>query len=276
MDPGIHVEQAVTAHPLVTLYGDIAGGSYPPADGRTDIMRRPPGALAAVLAFTAHHVVATNLDPAWVRDWCPPGDLLAPVSPRFLAALEERLGCAPGPLDLVLCASGQDGELETPLVRLDPDHPHPRVQRALHVRSDVQIFGMPGGEAVLTIGRGLAGRWEAGFEIAPEHRNRGLGRALVIAARRLFEPHETLFMQVAAGNVASLRAVLAGGFAPIGAEILFGVILPIDDRASSYVQQYPAEIETAIADSDSYDLERLKRMIPHIEVFESPREAEKR
>jgi hypothetical protein len=30
-----------------------------------------------------------------------------------------------------------------------------------------------------------------------------------------------VFAQVAPGNVSSLRAVLAGGFTPIGAEILF-------------------------------------------------------
>ena len=32
---------------------------------------------------------------------------------------------------------------------------------------------------------------------------------------------ERVFMQVAPGNVASLRAVLAAGFHPIGAEVLF-------------------------------------------------------
>jgi GNAT superfamily N-acetyltransferase len=74
---------------------------------------------------------------------------------------------------------------------------------------------------VLVIGRGLAGRWEAAFEVAPEARGQGLGRALAAAALHLIEPGQPLFVQVAVGNVASLRAVLAAGFTPVGAEVLF-------------------------------------------------------
>ena len=51
-------------------------------------------------------------------------------------------------------------------------------------------------------------------------RYRRVGR-LVAAARHLTPPGEPLFAQVAAGNAASLRAVGAAGFRPLGAEVLF-------------------------------------------------------
>jgi hypothetical protein len=43
---------------------------------------------------------------------------------------------------------------------------------------------------------------------------------LAYAARYLIPDGEQLFVQVAPGNVPSLRAVLAAGFTPIGAEVL--------------------------------------------------------
>jgi hypothetical protein len=43
----------------------------------------------------------------------------------------------------------------------------------------------------------------------------------VAAARNLTPPGEPLFAQVAAGNAASLRALGAAGFRPLGAEVLF-------------------------------------------------------
>jgi RimJ/RimL family protein N-acetyltransferase len=74
---------------------------------------------------------------------------------------------------------------------------------------------------VVTLGRGLAGRWELSIEIDPAHRGRGLGRTMAAAATRLIPPGEPLFAQVSPGNVSSLRAFLAAGYRPIGAEVLF-------------------------------------------------------
>jgi GNAT superfamily N-acetyltransferase len=67
---------------------------------------------------------------------------------------------------------------------------------------------------MLLLGAGLAGRRELAFEVEPAWRNRGLGRRLAAAARHLTPPGEPLFAQVAPGNAASLRAVLAAGFRP--------------------------------------------------------------
>jgi GNAT superfamily N-acetyltransferase len=206
---------------LLRLLQDAAAGSPPPADGVVEVWPAPAGAVDAVLAFTAHHVVAAAVDPDLVAARLPDGDLSAPVSPGFLGWLGERLGSHPGSLDVVLAAGGLGG---TPPLELragvDPER-HPRVARALGYRGDLRVWTDPDGAGVLVLGRGLAGRREVAFEVDPARRNRGLGRLLVAAARHLTPSGEPLFAQVSPGNAASLRAVAAAGFRPIGAEVLF-------------------------------------------------------
>jgi GNAT superfamily N-acetyltransferase len=80
---------------------------------------------------------------------------------------------------------------------------------------------MTDGQGLVLIGRGLEGRWEFALDVEPASRGRGIGRALASAARGLVGPGESVFAQVAPGNVASVRAVLAAGFRPFSAEILF-------------------------------------------------------
>jgi GNAT superfamily N-acetyltransferase len=206
---------------LLRLLRDAATGSPPAADGLVEVWPPPPGAADAVLAFTAHHVVAARVDPDLVAARLPDGDLGAPMGAGFLSWLGERLGSQPGSLDVVLAAAGLGG---TPPLELragvDPGR-HPRVARALRYRDELAVWTDPEGLGVLVLGRGLAGRREVAFEVDPAARNRGLGRLLVAAARHLTPPGEPLFAQVAPGNAASLRVVGAAGFRPIGAEVLF-------------------------------------------------------
>lgn len=69
-------------------------------------------------------------------------------------------------------------------------------------------------------GRGVAGRWEVAVEVEPHARGRGLGRRLALAARHLVPESAMLWAQIAPGNAASVRALLAAGFTPVGAEAL--------------------------------------------------------
>jgi RimJ/RimL family protein N-acetyltransferase len=73
---------------------------------------------------------------------------------------------------------------------------------------------------VLTLGRGLCGRWEVGLEVAPDHRGRSLGRALASAGRHLTPDGRLVGAQIAPGNAASVRAFLAAGYRPVGTEAL--------------------------------------------------------
>ena len=208
--------------PVLHLLRRAAAGDPPPPDGSITVVPMPPGPAAGVLAFTAHSVVAADVEPEWVAARLPVGDLSAPLGPSFLNELGTHLGRTCGSLDAVLVAHGTAGEPPIELVPVTGNDRHPRVERAERYRTDVQAHRTADGTGVLVLGRGLAGRWELGFEVAPEARDRGLGRALAAAAPHLVPVGEPIFAQVAPGNVASLRAVIgAGCYSFLGAEMLF-------------------------------------------------------
>ena len=59
---------------LVRLLEDAARGMPPPADGVVEVWPAPHGPVDAVLAFTAHHVVAAPVDHDLVAARLPEGD----------------------------------------------------------------------------------------------------------------------------------------------------------------------------------------------------------
>ena len=200
----------------------VVDGVRPPSDGATEVVPQPPGPVAGVLAFDGHHIVAADVDPTWVHELLPNGDLSAPLHPRFLGALAERLGRPWDNLDAVFAGRGEEGDVVLPLEPTGSAADHPRVARSYEYRHDSAVYELPQQDGVLILGRGLSGRWEAAFEVTAAARGRGLGRGLVRSALRLVPVGEPVFVQVAPGNVSSLRAVLAaGGYVPIGAEVLY-------------------------------------------------------
>jgi GNAT superfamily N-acetyltransferase len=206
---------------LAELLADAAEGRFPPADGAIELLPAPAGRSDAVVAFTAHNVVACGLPADDVRALFPGIDPYGdPLRAAFLYRLGECLGSAPGMVDAVLAVpeSGRPSRSELELDRVD-DRGHARVARALRYRDDVRVYGADGG--VVTIGRGLAGRVEVSVEVEPGARARGLGRSLARAALVLAPAGEPVFAQVSPGNAASLRAFLAAGYRPIGSEVLF-------------------------------------------------------
>lgn len=202
---------------LGALIESAEQGQFPPSDMGVTHVRQPSPRHGAVLAFTGHIVVAADVAPAWVARALPPGDPGAAFNPPFLGALEAELGKRANNIDALLLAPPLPGDPALPLTPVE-DKDHPRVRRALRYRDAVMVWSTPGG--VVTIGRGLAGRWEVAFEVSPESRGRGLGRALARAARHLVPDGRPLWAQVAVGNAASLRAILAAGFVPVGQETL--------------------------------------------------------
>lgn len=197
-----------------------AAGRFPPADGRVEVLPSPGEPAGAVLAFTAHHVVAADVDRRWLASALPAGDLSAPVAASFLVALSRHIGAHSRSLDVVLAAAGDGSPPEVALEEAPPGFRHPRLERATRYRRDVRCL-VDGEGGVVVLGHGLAGRTEVAIELDAGSWTRGRGRALARSALAAAPAGEAVFAQVAPGNAASLRCFLSAGYRPIGAEVLF-------------------------------------------------------
>jgi GNAT superfamily N-acetyltransferase len=208
---------------LAAILAAVAAGRYLPRDGAVTILAQPSDRDAGVFSMTGSAVVFADTDPDWIVAQLKPGDLSAPLSAPFLAALAQRLGRGSHSVDMVSCATALAGPPApdialTALTPTSADPTHPRVARALRYRDDVRAWQTTGG--VVLVGRGLAGRFEVAVEVDAEYRGRGLGARLATAARHLVPAGTTLWAQVAPANAASVRAFLRAGFLPVGAEAL--------------------------------------------------------
>lgn len=198
-------------HPLAAVLQQAAEGRFPAADGTVRVL--PPfGEVHGVVAFSAHSLLLTDRSPAEVaaRDIDAYGGSLHPAHQQWLAGSLHI-----GSIDVVLAARASCGARLGPL-----DSTHPRAERARLHRRDVQVLGDERG--LVTIGRGLADRWELSVELFDRTEpGRGTGRSLIAAGLAAAPADEWVWAQVAAGNAASLRAFLAAGFTPICSEVLF-------------------------------------------------------
>jgi GNAT superfamily N-acetyltransferase len=190
-----------------------------------DQLGADPGSLDVVLAAPGLAGVPARVTPDGRERVPPPGRARVPAPGREPPATARSDGPVPPGPDGPVAAGPEGLILPGPYglaLRCRPDLAgHARVARAGRFRAGIQVFADDRETVVLLVGRGLAGRWELAFEVEPGRRNQGLGRGLAAAARRLVPAGEPLFAQVAPGNAASLRAVLAAGFKPLGSEVLF-------------------------------------------------------
>ncbi len=224
---------------LADLLRGVADGTPPPADSELTVVLPPDERSVGVLAFPGQHIIVADVSTEWVRSWLPADDLSAPLGPRFLTLLSAVTGRAIGNIDAVLVARAHGRRRGLELAEIT-DSDHPRIARARRHRADVRAWACPGG--LLVLGRGVAGRWEAAVEVEPALRGFGLGRGLFGAALGLLPEGESVWTQVAPGNAASLRALLAAGYHPIGAEVLLEPREPDDGEPIEWFGSYlPAE-----------------------------------
>ncbi len=212
-----------TSNPLLDLLHAACRGQFPAGTFTTTHLPSPSSPADAVLGFFGHHVIASDVPAEFVNHWTA-RDAFALSDVRFLAAFAELLGTTPGIYDVVFAAPGENlSPSDVGVLEIEGSN-HPRVQRALNYRDPltVRTFTDPSHRSVLVMGRGLAGRMEAAYEVDEAARGAGLGRFLIHAARQLAPLNEPVFLQISPGNVWSMKALLANpGWQPIGSEILF-------------------------------------------------------
>jgi hypothetical protein len=195
----------------------VEAGVFPAPDLGVTVVSPPSERESCVMAFTAHTVIAAEVDATWVAGRRPTDDPAVLVSQPFLTALAEKTGREPHTLDAMLLAPA----LSVPTtVEALADLDHPRARRALQFRSGVRAYADPYG-GIVTIGHGVAGRLECAIEVPPDVQGQGHGRRLALAARALIPADAQVWAQVTPGNAASFRAFLAAGYQIVGSEILF-------------------------------------------------------
>ncbi|HEY4017573.1 MAG TPA: hypothetical protein VGM75_02735 [Pseudonocardiaceae bacterium] len=254
---------------LADLLRGVADGTPPATDSDLTVIPPPDERSVGVLAFPGQHIIVADVSTEWVRSWLPTDDLSAPLGPPFLTLLSAVTGRAIGTIDAVMVARAHGRRRGLQLAEIT-DSDHPRVARAKRYRADVRAWAVAGG--LLVIGRGVAGRWEVAVDVDSALRGFGLGRGLFGAALGLLPQGESVWAQVAPGNAASLRALLASGYRPVGAEVLlepraelaqgepvewFGSYLPVEDwqdeesAQQESAQQEPAELTATEVTSHS-------------------------
>jgi hypothetical protein len=214
------VSGAVTeAHPLVAILEDAAGGEFPPADGVVEVLPPDAHGTVAVVAFTGHAFVLADVTVDGLERHLGDrraggfGAALMPTVLAWLAGDDLTIGS----IDVVLVAAGT-GEATSATATTRHDG-HPRVVRARAHRRDVTVYEDAAG--VVIVGHGLVGRTELSVELFDQDvSGERAGRRLIATGLATVQPGEWCWAQVAAGNARSLRAFLACGFRPIGAEVL--------------------------------------------------------
>ena len=143
--------------------------------------------------------------------------------PRLIAALAGPAGWIDS-LDVLLAGPGTGRPGAPPRLVDRPDlAAHPRARFAAWIRDEPRVLGYPdrSRSALVTVSRGIAGLTEVSFEIEPERRGQGGGARLAADALSVLPEGRLAIAAVAPGNAASVRALLAAGFMPLGSLQLF-------------------------------------------------------
>jgi hypothetical protein len=230
-------------HPLLAIMNAAAEGAFPPADGVVEVMPLFDGSPHIyILELTGHAYVMTDRSQSElvavgadgfggvmhpnVLNFLASGSIQTKKRTEHADTHKTQSGAQIGCHDALLVARGTgapgqrnngahiDGSLPH---RTDLDD-HPRVGYAKVRRRHVQVYGDERG--LVTLGRGIADRWEISVEVDLSNRAAGNARALITEALSHIPSDQWCFGEVSPGNAASLRAFLAAGWVPIGAEII--------------------------------------------------------
>lgn len=202
-------------HPLLAALNAAAEGHFPPADGTVTFVAPHRRGVEAIVAFTGHAYIMTELSPRELDHLHPDG-----FGRALDPAIQIRVarGGEIGVNDATLAWRRRSVEPGAVVELTSAHDDHPRVQHARSIRDEVRVYA--GADGLVTLSKGLAGRPEMSVEVWSP--GRGRGRSLLRAAQALSRS-DVLFAAVAPGNARSLRAFLAEGFQPLASEV---VIIP--------------------------------------------------
>jgi hypothetical protein len=188
---------------------DAVGGRFPAADGSVVVVPPWQDGVEAVVVLTGHAVIATTLplDAVLAAGADGFGGATLPPLLTLMAGDGGEVEC----LDVLLGARGTGGRR---LPRSPALEDHPRARHARHWRANVRVHGDDRG--LLVLADGVAGLPQLSYEVPPDRRGSGNGRALLTDGLSLLPRDAPVLTAVAPGNAASLRAVLAAGFTPLG------------------------------------------------------------
>jgi len=200
------------------MFDAAASGRFPSVDGGFEVFAPEADGRCAIVEFTGHSVVLGDVANAELAALGADGigGASRPEVKLALAGPGGWIGCH----DALLVARGRaEPQVQPRLMERDDLERHPRVVRSREHRRDVVVLADDDG--LVTVGRGLVDRLELSVELfASSAHGASRGRHLIEAALEHVASDRFVWAQVSPGNAASLRAFLAAGFVPIGAETL--------------------------------------------------------
>lgn len=209
-------------HPLLAALDAAADGNFPLANGTVTFVAPHRRGIEAIVAFTGHAYIMTEVSPRELDHLQPDG-----FGRALDPAIQIRVarGGEIGVNDATLAWRRRSVEPGAVVELTNAYDDHPRVRHARSIREEVRVYA--GADGLVTLSRGLAGRPEMSVEVwSPGH---GRGRSLIRAAQALSQS-DVLFAAVAPGNARSLRSFLAEGFQPLASEV---VIIPGPGEAAN-------------------------------------------
>jgi hypothetical protein len=211
-------------HPLAGIIRDAAEGRFLPADGGWSRVPTWRDGVEGIVCFTGHAVLALDSGVSHERIAGLGADGFGGAAhPRLLCGLAGPDGWI-GSQDALLAGRGTGEGGEAALVPRPDLSSHPRMRYATSIRDTPRPFGYQdqARSALAILSTGLAGLTELSFELEPGRRGGGQATGLIRAALATLPAGELVVAAATPGNAASVRALLAAGFTPLGSVQLLG------------------------------------------------------
>lgn len=213
-----------TTSPLLQRIEDATNADFSTGERTVEVIGALDGPSDAVVFLSGRVVVAADVDEGWVHDQLAsqrgphPEDRSSGLG-RFVTAMVERLERPSSYISVLATAPRRAAMVRGTLT---PSGVPDRGWAAY--RSDVTSyrFDSQGAVGTIDIGHGPGGRWDTFVRVDDDAAGSdGDSRQLLAAALSLVSRGENLYCSAPLHDIRALRTMLAGGFRPVGTEVLF-------------------------------------------------------